>query len=74
MLMESVPIGVKVEQGEEGEKTLPLIIRAVEGKDSVDYLKGWMLENKAWLDAKMLEHGGCGVGVGVGCHLYYCSL
>lgn len=56
--LDEVPAGVKVLSGEEGgEKSLPLIIQALEGKDSVDFLKGWMLENKTWLDAKMLEHG-----------------
>ena len=46
------PVGVKVE-----ENTLPLIIRATEGNDSVDYLKKWIAQNKKWLEAKMLRHG-----------------
>ena len=56
----SVPEGVKIEEGGEGtEKTLPLIIRALEGKDSLDYLNGWITSNKSWLQAKMVEHGEC---------------
>lgn len=39
------------------ETTLPLTIHATEGKESVDYLKGWIAQNKSWLEAKMLEHG-----------------
>ena len=50
------PEGVQVVSGEEG-KTLPLFIYAKEGNDSVDFLKEWIADNKAWLDAKMLQHG-----------------
>lgn len=49
--------GVKIEGGEGTGKSLPLIIRALEGKDSLDYLNGWIASNKSWLQAKMVLHG-----------------
>lgn len=45
--------GVSVDNGQ----AVPLVIHAVEEKDSVDYLKKWVTKNRSWLDAKMLEHG-----------------
>ena len=55
-----VPRGVVLRSGDNaGEKPLPLIIRAEEGKDSVDDLKQWMNKNKDWLASKMLDHGSC---------------
>jgi hypothetical protein len=40
-----------------GAEALPLIIRAVDGKDSVEYLRGWITANRNWLEEKMVEHG-----------------
>ena len=50
------PEGVEVANYGDGS-VLPLIIRALEGKDSVEYLRGWISVNRSWLEKKMLEHG-----------------
>ena len=42
---------------EDGE-LLPLIVRPKGGKDSFDFLKSWVAENKEWIDRKLLDHGG----------------
>ncbi len=56
----SDPSGVLLaSSSDKDKKTIPLIIRAIEGKDSVDYLQQWMKDNKEWLASKMLEHGEC---------------
>lgn len=49
--------GVEVVASSDGEGCLPLVIRALEGKDSLDYLKTWMAANKSWLEEKMVQHG-----------------
>ena len=49
---ESVCAGVR----EDGEP-LPLIVRPKDGKDSFEFLKSWVAENKEWIDRKLLEHG-----------------
>ena len=55
-------LGVEVVCSEvEGEKALPLVLRALDGKDSLDYLKSWMAANRSWLEEKMVEHGTQGV-------------
>lgn len=51
------PEGVEVVSSSDGEGCLPLVIRALEGKNSLDYLKSWMAANKSWLEEKMVQHG-----------------
>ena len=41
---------------DDGEQ-LPLKIGPRGSKDTVDFLKSWIVENKEWLDQKLLEHG-----------------
>ena len=50
---EGVCAGVR----EDGEP-LPLIVRPKDGKDSFEFLRSWVAENKEWIDRKLLEHGG----------------
>ena len=50
---EGVCAGVR----EDGEP-LPLIVRPKDGKNSFEFLRSWVAENKEWIDRKLLEHGG----------------
>ena len=47
---------VNVLTRDDGEQ-LPLKIGPRGDKDTVDFLKRWIAENKEWLDQKLLEHG-----------------
>ena len=50
---------VVVSGGKDKDKALPFVIKAVDGKASVNYLEQWTKDNKDWLASKMLEHGEC---------------
>ena len=56
--VEAVPDleGVCVKIREDGE-SLPLFIEPKGDKDSVEYLKRWVGENKKWLKEKIVQHG-----------------
>ena len=50
-----VEVGIR----EDGE-TLPLMVRPKAGQDSAAFLQGWICRHRAWMDQKLLEHGGRG--------------
>ena len=56
-MADSGEAGVRAGIREDGE-TLPLVVRPKGGKDSFEFLKSWVAENKEWIDRKLLDHGG----------------